>query len=165
MIKKILIVLLVALVIIQFFHPAKNITAGEQTKALATAYSLPPDVKTILDKACMDCHSNNTRYPWYNNIQPVAWWLNNHIQEGKRELNFDEFASYQPKKQYHKIQGIAGQIKKGEMPLNSYTWIHKDAVLTDQEKAALTNWVSAVEQEIVAKTGYVPEPPKENKED
>lgn len=165
MIKKILIVLLAALVVIQFFHPAKNIVTGEQTKSLATVYTLPADVKTILDKACMDCHSNNTRYPWYNNIQPVAWWLNNHINEGKGELNFDEFASYQAKKQYHKMQGVAGQVKKGEMPLNSYTWIHKDAILTDQEKITLTNWVTAVEQEIVTKTGYVPEPPKESKED
>lgn len=86
----ILITLLVVLVVIQFFHPAKNISTVKSPNDIAVLHNVPANVSTILDKACNDCHSNNTRYPWYNNIQPVAWWLDNHVQEGKGELNFNE---------------------------------------------------------------------------
>src|SRR5215510_6161257 len=91
MFKRILLVLLVILIIIQFIHPARNISKSEQPNNIASTYQVPDSVKRILDKACMDCHSNNTRYLWYFKIQPVDWWLTNHINEGKRELNFDEF--------------------------------------------------------------------------
>jgi len=149
--KKILIVLLIAFVFIQFFKPEKNIHPGTQANAIATVYQVPEDVSQIMDKACNDCHSNNTRYPWYNNIQPVAWWLNDHIEEGKDELNFDEFASYNLRRQYHKLDEVIEQVKKGEMPLNSYTWIHTDAKLSDAEKTALTGWAQGIMDQMKSK--------------
>jgi len=144
MIKKILLFLLAALVIIQFFHPEKNIQEGVAANDISTKYPVPAEVKSILDKACMDCHSNNTAYPWYNNIQPVAWWLDNHIRDGKKELNFSAYTDKRPRFQYHKMEEVIEQVKKGEMPLNSYTWIHKDAVLTGEEKDLLINWANTV---------------------
>ncbi|MFV0605218.1 MAG: heme-binding domain-containing protein [Niabella sp.] len=144
MAKKIFWVLLVAFIVIQFFKPAKNKSEGTQLNNIEALYPIPADVKTILQKACNDCHSNNTSYPWYNNIQPVAWWLEHHVNEGKRELNLDEFANTSLRRQYHKLEEIEEQIKKGDMPLPSYTWIHKDAVLTDAEKNAVYAWVSDV---------------------
>src|SRR4051812_32405218 len=123
--KFILFLLLFVLIGIQFFRPERNIHEGAPGKDIGSYYAVPAEVGPILKKACFDCHSNNTRYPWYANVQPVAWWLNNHIQDGKRELNFDEFGSYSPRKQYHKMEEAAEQVKKGEMPLPSYTWIHK----------------------------------------
>lgn len=137
-------VLLIALVIIQFFHPVKNITPDNQPNAIATLYPVPADVKTILDKACMDCHSNNTRYPWYNNIQPVAWWLADHINEGKKELNFDEYINKRPRFQYRRMEQTIDLVKKDEMPLSSYTWIHKDAILGQQEKTKLMDWAQSI---------------------
>lgn len=136
--------LLIALVIIQFFHPKKNIHPGDQVNAISKLYPIPSEVKTILDKACMDCHSNNTRYPWYNNIQPVAWWLDDHINEGKRELNFDSFITRRPFFQYRRMEQTIDLVKKNEMPLDSYTWIHKDAILTADEKAKLTSWAQGI---------------------
>jgi hypothetical protein len=99
-------------------------------------------VKTILNKACMDCHSNNTRYPWYNNIQPVAFWLANHVDEGKEELNFSEFKTYKLKRQDHKLEEVVEMIQEGEMPLSSYTITHGDAKLTESEKQLLINWAN-----------------------
>jgi hypothetical protein len=151
MIKKILWVLLIILIIMQFIHPARNISKGEQPNNIAKAYAIPPDVKTVLDKACMDCHSNNTRYLWYFHLQPVDWWLTKHINEGKRELNFDEFANKSPRYQFNKMENLIDQVKKGEMPLKSYTWIHKDAILTDEEKKAITSWAEGVRTELRAK--------------
>src|SRR3954465_14103959 len=112
MLKKILLILLIVLIIIQFIHPARNISKGEQLNNISKSFSVPNNVKIILDKACMDCHSNNTRYLWYFKIQPVDWWLTNHINEGKKELNFDEYTNKPLRFQYHKLEEIADQVKK-----------------------------------------------------
>jgi hypothetical protein len=149
--RRVLIFLLVIFILIQFFRPKKNISEGPQPNNIATAYPVPDNVKTILAKACNDCHSNNTRYPWYNNIQPVAWWLNNHVQDGKKDLNYDEFTTYSLRKQYARFGQTKDLVKKGAMPLKSYTWIHKDAILTDEEKQALFSWVDASRAAMEAK--------------
>ena len=146
--KKILIAFIIVLVLIQFFQPEKNISAQKSATDISNVYATSNEVSTILDKACNDCHSNNTRYPWYNNIQPVAWWLSNHIHEGKEELNFSEFGNYAPARQYHKLEEVKEQIEKGEMPLSSYTIIHADAKLTDAEKKTLTNWAEGIRNEM-----------------
>jgi hypothetical protein len=148
---KILITLLVVLIVIQFFHPAKNISTVKSPNDIAVLHKVPVNVRTILDKACNDCHSNNTRYPWYNNIQPVAWWLDHHVQEGKGELNFNEFTTYSLRKQYHKLEEVEELVKEGEMPLGSYTLIHTDARLTEQEKETLINWANSIRSEMKAK--------------
>ncbi len=144
MLKKILLFLLVIFIAIQFIHPRANKAKGAQPNYIGQSFSIPEDVRAILHKACNDCHSNNTRYPWYSNIQPVDWWLTNHIKDGKAELNFDEYTNRSLRYQYHKMEELIDQVKKNEMPLNSYTWIHKDAILTDQEKVSLTAWADAV---------------------
>jgi hypothetical protein len=149
--RKIIIILIAILVIIQFFRPTKNLSDTKSQGDISNAYNVPDDVNVILDKACNDCHSNNTKYPWYNNIQPVAWWLDNHIHEGKGELNFSEFATYAPARQYHKLEEVKKQIDEGEMPLNSYTLIHTDAKLTDAEKKTLIDWSEGIRAEMKTK--------------
>ena len=149
--KKIGLFLLVCLVIIQFIRPAKNVNAVDTNKQIAAVAPLPQDVTTILQKACYDCHSNNTTYPWYCNIQPVYFWLNDHIKEGKGELNFDEFATYRLRKQFGKMKKVISEVKEEEMPLPSYTWIHKNAILTDAEKTTIINWATSIMDTMKAK--------------
>lgn len=151
MFKKILLLLLVGLIVIQFIHPAKNKAAGPQPNYIGNAFAVPGDVKIILEKACNDCHSNNTAYPWYANIQPVHWWLDNHIRDGKKGLNFDEYTNRSLRFQYHKMEDLIEQIKEGEMPLNSYTWIHKNAILKEEEKNTLLAWANTVMDTMKAK--------------
>lgn len=141
--KRILLILLVALLAIQFVRPAKN-ESTDKTKHVSTLYAVPADVNTILTKACNDCHTNNTIYPWYASVQPITWWLDDHIKEGKKHLNFDEYSTYSLRKQYHKMEEVVEQVKEKEMPLNSYTWVHRDAKLTNDERVALTNWAQSV---------------------
>ena len=143
-------ILLLAFIVIQFFRPAKNKAESISNNDISKLYAVPEDVQIILKTSCYDCHSNNTRYPWYNNIQPVAWWLNNHIQDGKKDLNFSEFASYRIRRQYKKLEEINDLVKKDEMPLDSYLWIHKDAKLSEQHKLTLANWVQSVRDTIKA---------------
>jgi hypothetical protein len=151
MFKKILLVLLVIILIIQFIHPARNISTGHQSHNITKAFNVPAEVQTILDKACMDCHSNNTRYPWYSKVQPVDWWLTHHITEGKRGLNFDEYTNRSLRYQFHKMEEIAEQVKEGEMPIDSYTWTHKDAILSEEEKNIIITWTETIRNEMKAK--------------
>ena len=148
--KRLFLVLLIAFIAIQFFRPEKNISTGISANDITKAYPVPDDVMAILKTSCYDCHSNNTKYPWYNNFQPVAWWLKNHVDEGKRELNFSEFASYRIGRQYRKLDEVNKQIKEGEMPLSSYTLIHGDAKLSEQQKLTVANWVTSIRDSIKA---------------
>ncbi|MGN6213877.1 heme-binding domain-containing protein [Parafilimonas sp.] len=149
--KRILLILLIILVAIQFIRSAKNMHPEAQTNNISKLYSVPDDVEAVLVKACNDCHSNNTHYPWYSNIQPVAWWLHNHVEDGKEELNFDEFASYPLAKQYHKLHEIEEQLDKNEMPLSSYTLIHTDAKLNNAEKNILITWSKHISKQMETK--------------
>lgn len=151
MIKKILLFLLAALIVIQFIHPKPNKTKADQPNFIGKTFFIPEDVKTILGKACNDCHSNNTRYPWYSNIQPVDWWMNGHIKKGKKGMNLDEYTNKRLRYQYHKMEDFVEQVKEGDMPLNSYTWIHKDAILSQAEKNTLINWANSVMDTLKAK--------------
>jgi hypothetical protein len=144
MFKKIMWVLLASLVIIQFIHPKRNKAEGPQPNYIGNVFAIPAETKTVLAKACNDCHSNNTRYPWYANLQPVHWWLNNHIVDGKKELNYDEYTNKSLRYQFHKMEETIEMVKDGEMPLDSYTWTHKDAKLTDTEKNAIVAWANSV---------------------
>lgn len=149
--RKILLGLLAVFIVIQFIRPKKNIDTNITSKHIYSIYNTSPEVKNILEKACNDCHSNNTKYPWYSNIQPVYWWLNNHIKDGKRHLNFSDFGSYSIARQYKKLDECNEEVKEGEMPLGSYTIIHKNAILTEAEKLVLANWATAIRDSIKAK--------------
>ncbi|MCB0524105.1 MAG: heme-binding domain-containing protein, partial [Saprospiraceae bacterium] len=94
--------------------------------------------------ACMDCHSNNTRYPWYAEIQPVGLWLAGHVKGGKQHLNFSEFTNRRVAYQNHKFEEIIEMVRDGEMPMKSYTWTHADARLTQEQKNLICDWSQAM---------------------
>jgi hypothetical protein len=149
--RKILLALLILLVLFQFYPRAKNNVNGSEVQHISTIHQLPADVETVLKTSCYDCHSNNTIYPWYYNFQPVAWWLDDHIKDGKKDLNFSEFASYRLAKQYKKLEQIEELVTKDEMPLKSYTLIHTDAKLNSQQKTTISNWTKTLQAEMRAK--------------
>ena len=149
--KKILFALLIIFVAIQFIRPHKNKSSEITASHIYNMYPASPEVKSILNKACNDCHSNNTNYPWYAQIQPAAWWLNDHIKDGKRKLNFSEFGTYRIAKQYKKLDECNEEVKEGEMPIEPYTYIHRNAKLTQDEKIKLAEWTIAIRDSIEAK--------------
>jgi hypothetical protein len=151
MIRKILLFLLLCLIVIQFIHPKKNWAEGPQPNYIGNTYAVPANVHSILQKACNDCHSNSTRYPWYARLQPVDWWMHKHIVEGKKELNFDEYTSRSLRYQYGKMKETIKMVKDEVMPLKSYTWIHKDAILTMEEKTALAGWADGIMKTLESK--------------
>ncbi|WP_338770406.1 heme-binding domain-containing protein [Bernardetia sp. ABR2-2B] len=135
---KIIFVLLIIGVGIQFIPTPINQDRKENTPtAFVKLYSPPLKVQNLLKNSCNDCHSNYTAYPWYNKLQPMSWFLERHIKEGKSELNFDEFDTYSDRKKRNKLTSIKGQIEENEMPLSSYTFIHRESKLSDKEKEIL----------------------------
>lgn len=151
MVKKILLVLAGLLLLAQLIpRPPKNVSTGVSARDISAKFTVPADVNSILKESCNDCHSNSTVYPWYSHIQPLAWWLDDHIHEGKKGLNFSEFASYSLRKQYHKMEEVEEMIEKGEMPLKSYSLIHTKSKLNEQQKATLINWSKSVRSQMEA---------------
>jgi len=149
--KRVLFFFLIIFTAIQFIRPEKNNHVGPQPNDISALHPIPTNVNTILSKACKDCHTNNTRYPWYSNVQPVAWFLANHITDGKRSFNLNEFVTYPVWRQYDKISEIKKQIDKNSMPLSSYTLIHRDAILSNTEKNIVETWSENIRQQMESK--------------
>lgn len=143
LIKKILIaigIVFIVFIIIQFIQPARNKSYQLLATDIFKTISIPDSVQTIIKNACYDCHSNNTNYPWYSNVQPMGWLMARHIVEGKVNLNFSEFGSYPTRIQLSKLNGIANSIRDNIMPLRSYKLMHKNAQLSTNEKTKIINW-------------------------
>ena len=134
--------MVVVLVGIQFIPTTRNQSNEVLETDFTKTFNIPYNIQNLLKNSCYDCHSNNTNYPWYNKIQPIGWLLENHIKDGKKDLNFSEFGIYSKRRQKSKLKSIINQIKKDEMPLYSYTLIHKDAKLSERNKKNLIDWLS-----------------------
>jgi len=140
--KIIAIVALVVLIGIQFLPTNRNQSEVVPVTDFISTYNPPKEVAGILRTSCYDCHSNNTEYPWYNKIQPVAMYLEDHIQHGKEEFNFNEFGDYSDRRKKSKLKSFIRQVEQNEMPLESYTLVHWDAKISNSEKEILLNWVN-----------------------
>jgi hypothetical protein len=151
--KKVGIVIIVALVIAQFFGPERNDGELDTVNAFIAETNPPKDVLKILKTTCFDCHSSKTNYPWYNEITPVNFWLDEHVQDGKKHLNFSEWSSYSLKKKEHKMDELYEEVEKKEMPLNSYTWTHEEANLTPEQIDAIIIWGKKVQADYKAQMG------------
>lgn len=143
--KKTALLLLIILLISQFFGPEKNEGSLESVTAFIAETNPPENVKKILETTCFDCHSAKTTYPWYNNITPVNYWLDTHVKDGKKHLNFSKWNDYSVKKKEHKMDELYEEVEKGEMPLNSYTWTHSEANLTQEQIDAVVVWGKKVQ--------------------
>jgi hypothetical protein len=150
------IILAIGIIIIacQFFRPARNTNSRVTDADISKIVSTPDSVLYALKNACYDCHSNNTVYPWYANLQPVAWLISCHIRKGKEELNFSEFGNYSNRRQVSKLDGIANSILDDIMPLASYRMMHLKAQLSASEKSLLIKWIQQAKDSLSEKRIY-----------
>ena len=146
--KIIVIVGVIAIIGIQFIRPDFTNPPVVEADTLEGSMQVPEQVDAILNRSCVDCHTNKTAYPWYSKIAPVSWWLGNHISEGRRELNMSVWNTYTPKKKANKLNEICEQVESGEMPLPSYLWVHRYAVLKEGEAKTLCDWANAEKAKI-----------------
>lgn len=148
MIRKILIVILVIFLSMQFIRPPRNNGLVNTSKDINHYVHVPDTVLNILKRSCYDCHSNYTVYPWYVNINPVGLWLRYHINQGKKAINFSDLSGFDKRKLDHRLGDIAEQVEKAEMPLSSYTMIHTYAKLDSGEVHLIKSWTAAARKEV-----------------
>lgn len=145
--KKVLIVLAVAFIIIQFFRIDKTNPPVNEGMDFLKIKNTPENIATVIRTSCYDCHSNETVYPWYSNVQPVAWFLKSHIDDGRKHLNFSTFSTYEPKKQAHKLEEAVEMIEQDKMPLESYILGHPEAKLSPENKTMLIQYFKKIQQD------------------
>lgn len=148
LLKRIGLTLAIVFVGIQFIPTKISRSTEVSSGAFEKIFRIPEDVNHVLSVSCYDCHSNNTRYPWYSRVQPVGLFLENHISKGKEELNFSEFGDYSSRKQKSKLKSMISQVEKGEMPLKSYTFIHHDASLSKDDKKTLVGYLNSIQDSL-----------------
>lgn len=147
-VKRIFLGFLFIFLIIQVVQPVRNIDYGQVSSSdISKVYKVPEKVQSILRTSCYDCHSNSTDYPAYAYIQPFSFFLENHIKEGKNELNFSEWGLYSERKQSHKLEAVENQMKQGKMPLSSYLYLHHDAKLSDEKIKEVVGWIESIHSE------------------
>lgn len=139
-----LIIALLALIAIQFIRPDRSIPEYDTSQDFISMTNPNEQIKGILKAACYDCHSYETKYPWYDRIAPVSYWLNGHVRHGRGKLNFSEWGTYSAKKADHKLEESVEEVKGKNMPLSSYTWTHKEAKLSDEQRAELARFFQAL---------------------
>lgn len=142
--KVILFFILTVLILMQFVKIDKNNPESKPENDFLVANNAPREVEGIIKKACYDCHSNHTIYPWYTNIAPVSWWIKGHIDEGREHLNFSDWMGYTAKKKAHKLEETMEAVGEAWMPLDSYTWAHAEADLSQEERDILMVWLKNI---------------------
>lgn len=147
--KRLLMILGLVLIVIQFFGPAKTNPAVDATKAIQAATTVPPAVTAIMTRACYDCHSHQTQWPWYSRVAPVSWFVIDHVNDGRQHLNFSEWATYNPKRMKRKLEEIKEEVEDGAMPLKSYVPLHPNAKLSAADIQTLSAWTVAERQRLV----------------
>jgi len=138
--KKIGGLLLVVFIVAQFFGPEKNEEDLTSVAAFFEETNPPDDVKMLLKNACIDCHSDSTRYPWYSQITPINYWMADHVKHGSKHLNLSKWNDYDDKRKDHKLEELIEMVEAREMPLDSYTWAHSEAKLSQEEIDAMVAW-------------------------
>ncbi|MBK7310065.1 MAG: heme-binding domain-containing protein [Sphingobacteriaceae bacterium] len=142
--KNIGLALLVVFIVMQAFRIEKSNPNTDPANDFIIINQPSVEVVTILKGACYDCHSNNVTYPWYTNIAPFSWWIKDHVNDGRDELNFSEWKTYSLRRMDKKMKEAVEMVDEDEMPMYSYTIMHKNATLTKEQKALLLAFFSSL---------------------
>ncbi len=145
-------IVLFIFMIIQFFGPERTNPPVDKSRTVMALTHMPDHVAKIINRSCRDCHTYQTKWPWYSYIAPVSWLVIDDVNEGRRHINFSDWARYSPKKVAKALDEICEEVEDGTMPLKSYLWIHRDARLTEEEVQAICNWTKSELGEFENKT-------------
>ena len=139
-IARVVLVLLILGAAAQFLRPARTNPPVVQAQALEAVAKVPAPLAPVLRRSCYDCHSNETRWPWYSAVVPMAWGVANHVREGRAAMNLSEWGSYPARKRTALLEKLCDEVRKGGMPLPAYLWLHRDARLSEAEWKAVCDW-------------------------
>ncbi|HEY1341072.1 MAG TPA: heme-binding domain-containing protein, partial [Bryobacteraceae bacterium] len=117
--------------------------AAKADTPLLEGAQVTPEARAVIERACRDCHSDATHYPWYAYIAPVSWLINSDVKRGRERLNFSSWKEYSVMRRERRLSDIANQVQDGKMPLGIYTWMHPQAKLSDRDVKAIFDWTQA----------------------
>lgn len=140
--KRIVIGLVVLLLVSQVIRPAKTNPAVDSARTIQALTRMTPEVDAILRRSCNDCHSYETKWPWYTNIAPASWLVVHDVNEGREHLSLSDWASYNRKRAAHLLDEMEEEVRKGNMPLGKYVILHREAALSETDKSVLLTWLS-----------------------
>ncbi len=129
---------------IQFIRPARTNPPSDPAQAIEAHVAIPPDARAILQRSCGDCHSNQTRWPWYSNVAPMSWFVINHVDDGRRALNLSDWNAHRTRSTTPPFDRVCRDVQNGDMPLWSYLLIHHDARLSASDVDTLCAWAGSV---------------------
>lgn len=158
-------IILGVFIVIQFIRPGRSVPAVDPAQDIRQVLQPPAEVSSLLKDACYDCHSYETKYPWYSQIAPVSWWLANHINEGREQANFSTFGALSAEDRAEVLEEAAEYVGNGEMPLDSYTWMHPEAKLNDGQRKLLVDWFNGAGGEGAQEVGAQGNEPEAGEED
>jgi hypothetical protein len=148
--KWVLIGLGIAFIAIQVVRPAKTNPEVDETRTLQAKAQITPQVAAIFERACNDCHSSKTVWPWYTQVAPISWYIIRHVNEGRKELNFSDWAKYDAKRAARKLQEICEQVEQGKMPIKNYVLLHPVASLSAEDRQAICDWAKQERERVTA---------------
>jgi hypothetical protein len=129
-----------ALIALQFANPPRQNPPVLPGHDVMAGNALPPALAAALKNACYDCHSFETRWPWYSCIAPVSWYVARDVNAARASLNFSDWPRDDAGRARKRWRHIAGQVQNGEMPPRSYTWMHRQARLNARQRGELIKW-------------------------
>ena len=140
MLKRIVLGLALVFAGLQLFRPDRTNPPLDAAQSVQSAATVPPEVGAVLKRSCYDCHSNETRWPWYSGVAPMAWGVANHVKEGRAELNFSDWGTYSVRKRVALLEKMCDEVREGGMPLKQYLWLHRDATLSEADWKSVCDW-------------------------
>jgi uncharacterized membrane protein len=150
MMKRIIWILLLLFIAVQFIPVNKTNPPVTPAQTLYAAHSVPPNIQSILERSCRDCHSNETVWPWYSHVAPASWLVAHDVKQARKEVNLSLWETYNDKRKKRKLEEMCEQVREGEMPDSKYTLIHRNARLTPEDRAAICAWTDALSKSLAA---------------
>lgn len=148
--KRLAIALLLVLVAFQIFQPARTNPQTDPKREIHASLAVDPAVASVWQRSCNDCHSHRTVWPWYSHVAPVSWLVVSDVNQGRKVLNFSEWAGYRPEEQQKQLSEICKEVSEGEMPGLSYTLMHRHAKLSTGDASAICGWTRTSVQKVSA---------------
>ena len=140
LVKRIVLGLALVFAGLQLIRPDRANPPFDAAQSVQTTATVPPEVRAVLTRSCYDCHSNETRWPWYSGVAPMAWGVANHVKEGRAELNFSDWGTYSVRKRVALLEKMCDEVREGGMPLKQYLWLHRDATLSEADWKSVCDW-------------------------
>jgi hypothetical protein len=159
--RRILLIIISVLILIQLYRPAKTNPAEDPARTIRANATVTPEVDQVFTNSCGDCHSYKTTWPWYSHVAPVSWFIVSDVNEGRRHFNLSDWAKYKPEQRQRKLDEACELVEEGEMPLKQYTWMHNGTKLSEEQRRTMCAWAKAEQARITATTGVAVPPKKQ----